>query len=431
MVIDQLRQANARLVAASAALAARVAELERRLGKDSSNSSRPPSQDGLGKPPAPPRRRRGGGRAPGKQPGAPGAHLAQVGDPDEVVVHRPERCDGCGGDLTLAPVTGVEARQVFDLPQVRLWVCEHRAERRQCACGQLTAGVFPAAARAAACYGPGVRGLAGYLMVAHHLPVERAARVLGDALGASVSAGTLAGLPAEGAAGLSGFVERVREQLAGAEVAHFDETGARVAGRLHWVHSASTPLLSWFVVHAKRGVAAMDAAGVCQDSAGWRCMTAGRRTGATPRPPTRCARRTCSASWRRSATSRGRGGPPSWPSGFRSPAAKPPWPATPAPTGLSQRSWRAFATATTTSSPRVGLPTPCRHAHLAGAVGSDDHRPRACWSGSASTAARSCDSWPTCGSRPPIIWQSATSAWSSCSKRSPGAGGPWTAPRRS
>jgi transposase len=262
MVIDQLREANAKLVAANAALAARVAELERRLGKDSSNSSRPPSSDGLGKPPAPRQRRRGGGRAPGKQPGAPGAHLAQVPDPDEVVVHRPVVCEGCGGDLTLAPVTGVEARQVFDLPEVRLWVCEHRAERRACGCGQVTAGVFPSQARAAACYGAGVRGLASYLMVGHHLPVWRAAQVLGDALGAGVSAGWLGGLPAEAAGGLGGFVEGVREQLAGAEVAHFDETGARVAGRLHWVHSASTPLLSLFTVHPKRGVVAMDAAGV-------------------------------------------------------------------------------------------------------------------------------------------------------------------------
>src|SRR6266516_296781 len=104
MVIDQLREANARLVAANAALAARVAELERRLSMDSSNSSRPPSSDGLGKPPARRQQRRGGGRAPGKQPGASGAHLAQVPNPDEVVVHRPVACGGCGGDLTLAPV---------------------------------------------------------------------------------------------------------------------------------------------------------------------------------------------------------------------------------------------------------------------------------------------------------------------------------------
>jgi transposase/uncharacterized coiled-coil protein SlyX len=269
MVVDQLREANARLEAANAeqasliaTLKARVAELERRLGKDSSNSSRPPSSDGLGKPPAPRQQRRGGGRAPGKQPGAPGAYLAQVAEPDEVVVHRPERCGGCGGDLTLAPVTGVEVRQVFDLPEVRLRVCEHRAERRACGCGQVTAGVFAEQARSAACYGPGVRALGAYLAVQHHLPVERAAQVLGDALGASCSAGMLAGLPAEGAAGLGGFVDRVREQLAGAAVAHFDETGARVAGRLHWVHSASTPLLSLFTVHPKRGVVAMDAAGV-------------------------------------------------------------------------------------------------------------------------------------------------------------------------
>src|SRR6266498_2330548 len=253
MVIEQLREANARLVAANAeqasliaTLNARVAELERRLGKDSSNSSRPPSSDGLGKPPARRQQRRGGGRAPGKQPGAPGAYLAQVPDPDEVVVHRPERCDGCGGDLTLAPVTGVEARQVFDLPQVRLWVCEHRAERRACACGQVTAGGLPAAARGAACYGPGVRALGAYVGVWQHVPVGRAGELLDDGAGAGVSAGWLGGLLAEAAGGLEGFVERVRGRLAGAEVAHFDETGARVAGRLHsrpfGVHRAAEPV---------------------------------------------------------------------------------------------------------------------------------------------------------------------------------------------
>jgi transposase len=72
----------------------------------------------------------------------------------------------------------------------------------------------------------------------------------------------LGGLVAQAVAGLGGFVERVGELLRRAEVAHFDETGVRVAGRLHWVHSASTELLGWFTVHPKRGVAAMDAAGV-------------------------------------------------------------------------------------------------------------------------------------------------------------------------
>jgi transposase len=243
-------------------LQGRVAELERQLGRHSRNSSKPPSSDGLGKPAIRARERRAGGRKPGKQPGAPGAHLAQVDDPDEVIVHAPERCTGCGADLVLAPVVGLAARQVFDLPEVRLHAVEHRAERRRCDCGTVTAAGFPAQARAAACYGPGVRGLVCYLTVGQYLPVERTGELLGKVLGAPVATGTLAAITAEGAAGLGRFAAQVRAQLVEAEVAHFDESGARVAGRLHWVHSASNERLSWFTVHGKRGAAAMDDGGV-------------------------------------------------------------------------------------------------------------------------------------------------------------------------
>jgi transposase/uncharacterized coiled-coil protein SlyX len=262
-VIVELRAHVAEQAQVIERLAARVAELERQLGRDSHNSSKPPSSDGLGKPPTPRRERSAGQRRPGKQPGTRGASLAQVGDPDQVVVHRPLACQGCGGDLTLALVVGIEARQVFDLPQVRLRVVEHRAERRRCGgCGALTAAGFPKVASSAACYGPGMRALAVYLGVWQHLPVARAAELLGQVGGAPVSTGWLGGLGAEAAEGLSGFAVAVGRQLAAAEVAHFDETGARVAGRLHWVHSASTPLLSQFTVDAKRGKVAMDAAGV-------------------------------------------------------------------------------------------------------------------------------------------------------------------------
>jgi transposase len=205
---------------------------------------------------------RAGRRRPGKQPGAPGAHLAQVATPDEVIDHVPGRCGGCGADLAGAAVVGVEARQVFDLPALHLAVAEHRAQRRRCACGSTTAAAFPEHARGAACYGPGVRALVSYLCVHQHLPVDRAAQLLADVLGAPVATGTLAAVLAEGAAGLEGFIEVVRAGLTAEPVAHFDETGARVAGRLHWVHSASTAGLSLFTVHAKRGKVAMDAAGV-------------------------------------------------------------------------------------------------------------------------------------------------------------------------
>jgi transposase len=170
-----------------------------------------------------------------------------------VVVHAPQRCAGCGSDLTLAVVCGVEARQVFDLPPLRLGVVEHRAEQRVYGCGTVTQAAFPATARAAACYGPGVRALVAYLLVYQHLPVERAAELLGDVLGAHVATGTMAAVVAEGAAGLDGFTQAVREQLAGSVVVHFDETGARVAGRLHWVHVACTTTVSLFTVHPRRG----------------------------------------------------------------------------------------------------------------------------------------------------------------------------------
>jgi transposase len=268
-VIAELRAANAEQARLIVTLQARVAELERRFGKDSSNSSKPPSSDGLRKPSRVERRAaERATRRPGKQPGAPGAHLAQVAEPDQVVEHVPDRCGGCGADLAVAPTVGVEARQVFDLPRLRLGVVEHRAERRRCACGTTTSGSFPAYVRAAACYGPGVRALVCYLCVHQHLPVDRAAQLLADVLGAPVATGTLAAVTGEGAAGLDGFVQVVREQLAAAPVAHFDETGARVAGRLHWVHSASTQTLSLFTVHARRGKQAMDAAGVLPGFAG-------------------------------------------------------------------------------------------------------------------------------------------------------------------
>ena len=197
------------------ALQARLVELERRLAADSSNSSQPPSSDGLRKRRRPARPREQGGRR-GKRPGAPGAHLAQVPDPDQVVTHAPEWCGGCGAALSDAPVTGIQVRQVFDLPAVRLRVTEHQAQQRRCGCEHTTRATFPAPVRAPAQYGPGVRALGCYLPVAQHLPVDRTAELLSEVLGAPVAAGTLAGLTGEAAERLQvpgGFVDVVRAQL--------------------------------------------------------------------------------------------------------------------------------------------------------------------------------------------------------------------------
>jgi transposase len=250
-----------------AGLAGRVAELEARLGKNSRNSSKPPSSDGLGKP-APKSLRKASGRKPGKQQGGQGFRLQPRAVPDEVLTHVPAGCNGCGADLTDAPVVGVETRQVFDLPVIELIVIEHRAQRRQCGCGAVTRAAFPAEASAPTCYGPGVAALATYLLGRQHLPVERAAQCLEEAFGAAVSTGWLSSLLPNAAARLDGFLAIAREQLAAAQVAHFDETGGRVAGTLHWIHVACND--TWTLLHLdrKRGRVAMDAAGVLPDFGG-------------------------------------------------------------------------------------------------------------------------------------------------------------------
>lgn len=244
-------------------LVARVGDLEVRLGKNSRNSSQPPSSDNpFTKPPTRSLRGRSG-RRPGKQPGDPGARLEPRAEPDEVRAHVPQRCDGCGQDLTAGEIVGERRRQVFDLPRVWLRVTEHRAQRRRCGCcARVSTAAFPAEATAATCYGPGVAALGTYLVGRQHLPVARAAELMADCLGAPVSTGWVAGLLPSAADRLGPFTATVREQLAAAPVAHFDETGARVASRLWWVHVACTRGLTLYHRAPSRGSKSADLGGV-------------------------------------------------------------------------------------------------------------------------------------------------------------------------
>lgn len=254
------------VVALRAELAAaqvKIGELEARLAATSRNSSKPPSQDGLGKP-APKSRRERSGRKPGGQPGHPGSRLEQVADPDRVVKHEPAQCGGCGGDLAGAEAVGVARRQVFDLPPVAVEVVEHQLVDRRCGCGTVTGAAAPDGVAAPVQYGPRIAAVIVYLYVGQFLSKARTAHALGELFGVPVSAGTVAEMTRRAGAGVqgSGFLDLVRQRLAAAPVAHFDETGFRVAGTLHWVHSASTAKYSLITCHPKRGVAAMDDAGV-------------------------------------------------------------------------------------------------------------------------------------------------------------------------
>jgi len=247
------------------ALRVQVAELQARLGQSSRNSSVPPSADGLAKP-APKSRRSRTGRKPGGQPGHPGQTLRQVAVPDEVVVHEPVCCGGCGAGLADARRSGCSRRQVFDLPPVTVRVTEHQLIERTCGgCGTATRAQPPAGVAAApVSYGPRIAAVIVYLYVGQFLSQQRTADALGELFGVPLSPGTVAKMTERAAATLtdSGLLELIAGRIARAPVAHFDETGLRVAGALHWVHSASTDKYSLITCHRRRGVLAMQAAGV-------------------------------------------------------------------------------------------------------------------------------------------------------------------------
>ena len=255
--IERLGRENTELRESVAALTTRIAQLEAILGRNPRNSSMPPSSEGFSKPPLPQDRatRR---RRPGKQPGDPGHRLQPVEHPDHVLSHAPLRCTGCGEDLSAAEILGEEVRQVFDLPDVAAVITEHRAETRRCRCGAVTSAAFPPEAIGPTCYGPGVRALLTYLIVAQHLPIERATEVFEECCGIPVSTGFAASLIGQAGAGLEGFVEATRAALKDSATLHLDETGARVAGRLGWVHSASTARLTSYLFHRRRGRVAIE-----------------------------------------------------------------------------------------------------------------------------------------------------------------------------
>jgi transposase len=261
---EELAAENAQLRVMVELLRAEVAELKAQVGKNSSNSSKPPSSDGLDKP-APRSLRGKSGRGPGGQKGRQGKTLAQVAEPDERRRYEPACCRECGAGLAGTAEAGLEARQVFDIPPIRVRVTEHQLIKRRCMCGTVTTADAPAGVEAPVQYGPNVAAIVIYLYVGQLLSKDRTARALAELFGTPVSAGTVAKMAERAAATLSaggGFTAQVRDRIAGAEVAHFDETGLRVDGRLRWVHSASTGRYVLLTVHDKRGREAMDAAGV-------------------------------------------------------------------------------------------------------------------------------------------------------------------------
>ena len=256
-----------RLTARVAVQDARIAELERQLGRDSRNSSQPPSAGGPAVSPSRAARRRSG-RKPGKQPGAGGSALLQTSDPDEIIDHLPAACGGCGEDLADAVPAGVVRRQVHDIPAITAVVTEHRLHRRRCGCGRTTTAAAPTGVGAAACYGPNLRAVAVYLLVFQHVPVARTQALIADLTGARPSTGWISSQLSAVADGLGDAEKLIKSLIVSAPVIHVDETTSNINGARWWLHVASTTKLTAYHLHRSRGRAAVTDFAVLPDYRG-------------------------------------------------------------------------------------------------------------------------------------------------------------------
>jgi len=247
----------------------RLEKLEAQLSKNSSNSSKPPSSDGLKKP-KPKSRRKKGHRKSGGQVGHKGKTLEMVATPDEMVRYGVSVCEGCQADLSKQAVVRLVKRQVFDLPPMQLQVTEHQAEVKVCSCCQhRSRASFPDEVKASVQYGHNVLAHAVYLNSYHLIPLKRVREWFADCVGQAVSEATIEKAVNRLADKVSPTLDVIYEGLMSASVVHFDETGFRIDDRLAWLHTACTEWLSYYIVHLKRGDEAMLDAGVLPNCRGW------------------------------------------------------------------------------------------------------------------------------------------------------------------
>jgi transposase len=238
----------------------RVKSLEVTLNKNSQNSSKPPSTDSLAREkPNPKSGRIKSGKKPGGQPGHVGKTLSLVENPDKTTIHKVKKCKNCGKNIEEEIAADYERRQVFDIPPIKIFVEEHKAEIKKCNCGCINIADFPDEVKFSVQYGPRITSSAVYLHDYQLIPYDRCCELLSDICGCDISPATLINAEKTCFEKLEPFEAEIKKLLSQSPVVHFDETGTRVNGQRYWLHVASTSQMTYYMVHAKRGSIAMDA----------------------------------------------------------------------------------------------------------------------------------------------------------------------------
>ena len=259
-----LKRENQELRERVVAAEARIKQLVELLGQNSHNSNWPSSRD-KGRPKSkskslrPKTKRQAGGQA-----GHEGHTLAFNPEPDIIEPHRPLVCSHCQTPLAedIEPCA-LTKRQVIDLPPLHFITIEHQAETVMCpGCGETTTAAFPAEVTNPVQYGSQVKRLAVYLHNEQFTPYERCRQTLADLFALPISPGSLQNFVETAAEQVKPATTAIKTAVTTAEVAHADETGLSIGGKKHWLHTVSTPDLTYYEPHRSRGQKATQAIGI-------------------------------------------------------------------------------------------------------------------------------------------------------------------------
>lgn len=240
-------------VAMIAAQSARIVELERQLNKNSSNSSKPPSTDGLSKPPRTNSLREKGKNKSGGQPGHKGDTLKQVQTPDTIERHKLMQCPICLSSLASIEPLGIIKRQVFDIPKPKIEVTEHQAEIKVClCCNKRVIAAFPYGITAPVQYGEIIQSWSVYFQQQQLIPEDRLQEAFKDLFDVKLATATINHFSESVYDELAEFDNQVLSNIQTAPVKHLDETGFRISSKTQWLHVASTNQLTYYHISAKR-----------------------------------------------------------------------------------------------------------------------------------------------------------------------------------
>lgn len=244
-------------------LEAKVAELEARLNKNSSNSSKPPSSDGYKKPFKNNNSRKKSGKKTGGQKGHIGKTLKMSDIPDNIVDHYPDKCLNCKKFKICKEKFDYEKRQIHDIVKPAIDITEHRAYYGECPqSGMNIKAIFPGNIKSPVSYGTLIQSLVILIKDYQFIPYERICEFMRDVFGIELSQGSIANFENRCADNLSDYYNELAEQARQAEILHADETGIRLTGSLFWLHVYSNDFFTFYAYHKNRGKKAIDAIGI-------------------------------------------------------------------------------------------------------------------------------------------------------------------------